>query len=211
MQRQHERSLRYVGLTVNQHYLTDFQIFDLDPETATLIRDFHGSRLLYREIAQRLYKECRSQEATGRALSRIAGRLKRGREKILAAKPSEADLDKYPQIVRKAILSILANYAPVNDIDPKNGQSEMAIAEETPSKDDDGSSLHAEEIPAIISVIPSAHPNSCLRCGGTMLFEEDIHGAFSTCLSCGYVYEPNNAYLESNSRRRNPSHDGKPL
>ncbi|MEX0621545.1 MAG: hypothetical protein WD187_00925 [Candidatus Woykebacteria bacterium] len=32
-------------------------------------------------------------------------------------------------------------------------------------------------------------PRSCPRCNGSMLFEEDLYGAFSTCLACGYVYE----------------------
>ncbi len=134
MQRQQEGSRKYVGLTINQDYLIDFRILDLDPETATLICDFHGAGLSYREIAQRLYQECWNQEVTGRAFSRIAGRLKRGREKILVAKPSKADLENYPEIARTAILSILARGK-----DPKNGRPEMATAEEgTPSKDDSG-------------------------------------------------------------------------
>ena len=189
MQRQHERSRTYVRLTVNQHHLVDFKIFDLDPETATLVRDFHGSRLLYREIAQRLYKECQTQ-VTNRAFSRIAGRLKKGREKILAAKPSKADLENYPEIARTAILNILARGK-----DPKNEQPEVGI-----SKDDNG--------PLLRPATPLAHPNSCPRCGGSMLFEKDIHGAFSTCLSCGYVFEPNLGpkELRNLSRRYNPYH-----
>ncbi|MEX0801182.1 MAG: hypothetical protein WD379_08195 [Dehalococcoidia bacterium] len=47
-----------------------------------------------------------------------------------------------------------------------------------------------------------------------MLFEEDWHGAYSTCLSCGYVYEFGaTAALELETqdgehrqRRRQPSH-----
>jgi hypothetical protein len=49
-----------------------------------------------------------------------------------------------------------------------------------------------------------------------MLFEEDWYGAYSTCLSCGYVYEFNataaleleaeNANGEHRQRRRQPSH-----
>ena len=35
----------------------------------------------------------------------------------------------------------------------------------------------------------TAPPRSCPRCQGNMLFEEDWYGAYSTCLSCGYVYE----------------------
>ena len=210
-------------LTVNQHYLTDFLMLDLDAETATLVRDFHGAGLSYKKIAQGLYKECRIQVTVG-AFNRIAGRLKRGREKILAAEPSEADLENYPKIAREAILHILTHYAPVNDIDHKKGQSEVPITEGMAPKDDRGPLLHAEEIqegrPVTISVAPSSHPKSCPRCTGNMLFEEDWHGAYSTCFSCGYVYEPEiSRNLESLkeeeirdlSRRRNPSHDGQPL
>jgi hypothetical protein len=47
-----------------------------------------------------------------------------------------------------------------------------------------------------------------------MLFEEDWHGAYSTCLSCGYVYEfgataaleLENEGGEHRQRRRQPSH-----
>lgn len=191
---------KYVNLTIDGDHLVDFLMLDLDAETATIICNYYGEGLRYKKIAQRLYKECLVQVTNG-ALNRIAGRLKRGREKILVAKPSKADLENYPEIARTAILSILARGK-----DPKNERPEVSMAEETPSKDDNGPLLH----PAT----PSAHPNSCPRCQGNMLFEKDIHGAYSTCLSCGYVYEPNNAYLESTkklSRLRNPSHDGKPL
>ena len=48
-----------------------------------------------------------------------------------------------------------------------------------------------------------------------MLFEEDWYGAYSTCLSCGYVYEfgataalelENQGNGEHRQRRRQPSH-----
>ena len=61
----------------------------------------------------------------------------------------------------------------------------------------------------------TAPPRSCPRCSGSMLFEEDWHGAYSTCLSCGYVYEfgataaielENEGNGEHRQRRRQPSH-----
>lgn len=61
----------------------------------------------------------------------------------------------------------------------------------------------------------SAAPRACPRCQGNMLFEEDWYGAYSTCLSCGYVYEFGaTASLEleaelngeGRQRRRQPSH-----
>ena len=61
----------------------------------------------------------------------------------------------------------------------------------------------------------TAPPRSCPRCGGSMLFEEDWYGAYSTCLSCGYVYEfgataalelENEGDGEHRQRRRQPSH-----
>jgi DNA-directed RNA polymerase subunit M/transcription elongation factor TFIIS len=59
----------------------------------------------------------------------------------------------------------------------------------------------------------TAPPRSCPRCSGSMLFEEDWHGAYSTCLSCGYVYEFGataalelEAEGEHRQRRRQPSH-----
>lgn len=62
-------------------------------------------------------------------------------------------------------------------------------------------------------------PKSCPRCNGSMLFEEDWHGAYSTCLSCGYVYEfgvtaasvLNEQGGEHHQRRRHPSHAGRPI
>lgn len=180
---------KYVNLTIDEDHLVDFLMLNLDAETATIICNYYGEGLLYKEIAQRLYNECQIQ-VTGGALNRIGGRLKKGREKIIVAKPSKADLENYPEIARKAILKILARSK-----DPKNEQPEVGI-----SKDDDGSSLRP--------TTPSAHPNSCPRCGGSMLFEKDIHGAFSTCLSCGYVFEPNLGpkELRNLSRRYNPYH-----
>ena len=60
----------------------------------------------------------------------------------------------------------------------------------------------------------TAPPRSCPRCRGSMLFEEDWYGAYSPCLSCGYVHEFGaTAALELESeggehrqRRRQPSH-----
>ncbi len=186
---------QYVNLTINEDLLVNFLMLDLDAETATIICNYYGEGLRYKEIAQQLYKECLVQVTSG-ALNRIAGRLKRGREKIIAAKPSKTDLENYPEMARKAILKILARGK-----DPKNEQPEVSRGEETPSKDDNGPLLH----PATPS---SAHPNSCPRCGGNMLFEEDMHGAYSTCLSCGYVFEPNLGpeELRNLSRRRSPYH-----
>lgn len=206
----------YVKLTVNQRYLIDFLMLDLDVETATIICIYYGEGLGYKEIAERLYNECQSQ-ITGGAKSRISGRLKRGQERILAAEPSEADLENYPEIAKKAISSILSRYAPTNDKDPKNGRPEVNTAEKTTSKDDNGPSPHAEEIQeertVTITVTPSVPPKSCPRCTGSLLFEEDMHGAYSTCINCGYVYEfgaTAAAELENEGeprqRRRQPMH-----
>jgi len=59
----------------------------------------------------------------------------------------------------------------------------------------------------------TAPPQACPRCRGSMLFEEDWHGAYSTCLSCGYVYEfgatvelEQEGNGEHRQRRRQPSH-----
>ncbi len=61
----------------------------------------------------------------------------------------------------------------------------------------------------------TAPPRSCPRCQGSMLFEEDWYGAYSTCLSCGYVYEFGAIVVfelegggngEHRQRRRQPSH-----
>lgn len=184
---------KYVNLTIDEDHLVDFLMLDLDAETATIICNYYGEGLLYKEIAQRLYKKCLVQVTSG-ALNRIAGRLKKGREKIIVAKPSKADLENYPEIARKAILKILARSK-----DPKNEQPEVGI-----SKDDNG--------PLLRPATPSAHPNSCPRCQGNMLFETDQYGAYSTCLSCGYVYEPGSAQdLESTKELSHPSHGGKPL
>jgi len=56
----------------------------------------------------------------------------------------------------------------------------------------------------------------CPRCRGSMHAERDRYGAFSTCLSCGYVHEfvspPAVELLEEDesgkvkTRRRHPSH-----
>lgn len=61
-----------------------------------------------------------------------------------------------------------------------------------------------------------ANPMQCPRCLGAMLAESDAHGAFSTCLACGYVYESRvisvfeleqeQAVEEGRQRRRQPSH-----
>lgn len=217
MQRQQEGSHKYVRLTVNQHYLIDLTMLDLDAETATLVYYYHGARLSYKEIAQQLYNEC-SVIVTKGALTRICRLLMHGREQILASRLGKDDLTVYPETARMAILSILARGK-----DPKNERPEVSMAEETPSKDDNGPLLQAdktqEERPVTISSTSSDHPNSCPRCSGNMLFEKDIHGAYSTCFSCGYVFEPEIARLESIgkekrkelSRRRNPSHGGQPL
>ena len=61
----------------------------------------------------------------------------------------------------------------------------------------------------------AAPPRNCPRCRGAMLFEEDWYGAYSTCLSCGFVHEVNalatldletEADGEHRQRRRQPSH-----
>lgn len=58
-------------------------------------------------------------------------------------------------------------------------------------------------------------PRVCPRCHGSMIFEEDWYGAYSTCLSCGYVYEvgamgaaelENETNGDHRQRRRQPSH-----
>ena len=57
---------------------------------------------------------------------------------------------------------------------------------------------------------PTTH---CPRCRGLMRAESDRYGSFSTCLTCGYVYEPGMAIAdieeleeEESRRRRQPSH-----
>lgn len=61
----------------------------------------------------------------------------------------------------------------------------------------------------------NAQPRACPRCQGSMLFEEDWYGAYSTCLACGYVYEVGAAAAlelqaemngDGRQRRRQPSH-----
>lgn len=61
----------------------------------------------------------------------------------------------------------------------------------------------------------AAPPRACPRCEGSMLFEEDWYGAYSTCLSCGYVHEVGAMAAgeleaemngETRQRRRQPSH-----
>jgi hypothetical protein len=63
--------------------------------------------------------------------------------------------------------------------------------------------------------VVSPPPKSCPRCSGAMLYEEDWHGAYSTCISCGYVYEfgatatldfENEGNREHRQRHRQPSH-----
>ena len=57
-------------------------------------------------------------------------------------------------------------------------------------------------------------PRTCRRCRGSMIPERDWYGEYSTCLSCGYVFEAVSAppieLLEEESggrqRRRQPSH-----
>ncbi|MFQ5880371.1 MAG: hypothetical protein ACE5IZ_09395 [Dehalococcoidia bacterium] len=60
----------------------------------------------------------------------------------------------------------------------------------------------------------TASPRACPRCRGSMILEKDWYGAYSTCISCGYVYEFGAAPLEElepsdgppRQRRRQPSH-----
>ncbi|HZP25491.1 MAG TPA: hypothetical protein VFB90_00410 [Dehalococcoidia bacterium] len=56
---------------------------------------------------------------------------------------------------------------------------------------------------------------ACPRCNGSMIYEEDWHGAYSTCICCGYVHEVGaipalDLQAELNNdhrqRRRQPSH-----
>jgi DNA-directed RNA polymerase subunit M/transcription elongation factor TFIIS len=59
-------------------------------------------------------------------------------------------------------------------------------------------------------------PRVCPRCRGSMIAEKDWYGAYSSCLSCGYVHEavspPAIELLEEDEsgrvrqRRRQPSH-----
>ncbi len=60
-----------------------------------------------------------------------------------------------------------------------------------------------------------APPKACPRCRGSMIFEEDWHGSYSTCICCGYVHEVGaisavdlEAELNNDhrQRRRQPSH-----
>jgi len=62
----------------------------------------------------------------------------------------------------------------------------------------------------------AAPPRLCPRCRGSMIPEEDWYGSYSSCLSCGYVYEAGAAAAEAlqneegsephRQRRRQPSH-----
>jgi len=61
----------------------------------------------------------------------------------------------------------------------------------------------------------AAPPRVCPRCRGSMILEEDWYGSYSSCLSCGYVYEfgaiAEDLQSEEGSgphrqRRRQPSH-----
>ena len=60
----------------------------------------------------------------------------------------------------------------------------------------------------------AAPPRLCPRCRGSMLLEKDWYGTYSTCISCGYVYEfgamPLEELAQENAsprqRRRQPSH-----
>ena len=61
-----------------------------------------------------------------------------------------------------------------------------------------------------------ALPRICPRCRGAMIPERDWYGAYTTCLSCGYVHEAVSAppidLLDDDEvnghrqRRRQPSH-----
>ncbi len=61
-----------------------------------------------------------------------------------------------------------------------------------------------------------ATPIQCPRCTGSMLAESDMHGAYSSCLACGYVYEnrvisvfeleQEQTVEAGRQRRRQPSH-----
>ena len=46
--------------------------------------------------------------------------------------------------------------------------------------------------------------NGCPRCGGAMIVERDHWGSFSTCLACGYVYEPSLVSREALLKEREP-------
>lgn len=62
----------------------------------------------------------------------------------------------------------------------------------------------------------AALPRVCPRCCGSMIPEEDWYGSYSSCLSCGYVYEVGGMDAEElrneegsephRQRRRQPSH-----
>ena len=64
--------------------------------------------------------------------------------------------------------------------------------------------------------MPVTPPSKCPRCSGMMLVESDAHSIYSSCLSCGYVFESNiisvfelereQAVEEGRQRRRQPSH-----
>ena len=56
--------------------------------------------------------------------------------------------------------------------------------------------------------------NSCPRCGGTMLFEEDMYGPYISCLVCGFLYdvdsltkpEVDSEITSKGKLRHNPNH-----
>ena len=61
----------------------------------------------------------------------------------------------------------------------------------------------------------AAPPRVCPRCRGSMILEQDWYGSYSSCLSCGYVYESGAIAEDLQSeegpephrqRRRQPSH-----
>ena len=58
-------------------------------------------------------------------------------------------------------------------------------------------------------------PRTCPRCTGSMISERDWYGAYSSCITCGYVYEwvsspaidlPDDSQSSPRQRRRQPSH-----
>ena len=69
-----------------------------------------------------------------------------------------------------------------------------------------------------MTMIRAIAPQVCPRCRGRLLAGRDSHGAYSSCLACGFVHEWVSgpaidllAHTAPGQRRREPSHKGRQL
>lgn len=51
-------------------------------------------------------------------------------------------------------------------------------------------------------MVKTTPPQFCPRCRGPMIPERDRHGEFSTCFTCGYVYEPESISIQDPEEER---------